>query len=79
MRILTPYSLVLVAASSGLLLAPLLPGAARPTLRQDGASPAERVTEPAELFRTSCAVCHLAPDPEHATDRAWLTQVKDTA
>lgn len=32
-----------------------------------------------KLFKSSCAMCHLPPDPKHPTDRAWLNQVKDTA
>ena len=32
-----------------------------------------------KLFKSSCAMCHLPPDPGHPTDRAWLNQVKDTA
>ncbi len=32
-----------------------------------------------KLFRTSCSNCHVAPDTDFATDRAWLAQVFDTA
>ena len=31
------------------------------------------------LFIESCISCHLPPDPNYATDRAWLNQIKDTA
>ena len=32
-----------------------------------------------KLFSKGCIACHQAPDPRFATDRAWLTQVLDTA
>lgn len=31
------------------------------------------------LFEKSCMSCHQIPDTRFAVDRAWLTQVKDTA
>lgn len=40
---------------------------------------ASDVAAAGKLFKSSCAMCHLPPDPEHPTDRAWLNQVKDTA
>jgi len=39
----------------------------------------EAIAEAAQLFRSSCATCHLPPDPARETDRAWLDQVRDTA
>ncbi len=31
------------------------------------------------LFSQRCASCHTVPDPQIATDRAWLDQVNRTA
>ena len=39
----------------------------------------EEIAEAGTLFASSCTQCHLPPDPEHPTDRAWLDQVRDTA
>lgn len=33
----------------------------------------------AKLFAQACASCHTIPDPERETDKAWLTQVKETS
>lgn len=33
----------------------------------------------AKTFKRSCASCHLPPDPSFATDRAWISQLMDTA
>jgi len=33
----------------------------------------------AKLFAKGCAGCHLPPDPSFAVDRAWITQLTDTA
>lgn len=33
----------------------------------------------ARLFAESCASCHQPPDPTFAVDRAWITQLADTA
>lgn len=30
-------------------------------------------------FEQSCAVCHPVPDPAFPMDRAWITDVQDTA
>lgn len=35
--------------------------------------------DPAEMFRSRCVSCHLAPDPARVTDQAWLHQVNETA
>ncbi len=40
---------------------------------------ATEITKAGEIFAKACVSCHLPPDPERATDRAWLNQVKDTA
>ena len=32
-----------------------------------------------QIFQKSCARCHVIPDPDNRTDRAWLDQVKRTA
>lgn len=42
----------------------------------DGPFSTERA---AELFRSSCSVCHTVPDTTFGTDRAWVEQVYDTA
>lgn len=44
-----------------------------------GAPTATEITKAGKIFAKACVSCHLPPDPEHATDRAWLNQVKDTA
>ncbi len=41
---------------------------AAPTAKQLGA-----------LFSANCASCHQAPDTSFAVDRAWITQLADTA
>lgn len=33
----------------------------------------------AKLYARACAGCHLPPDPSFAVDRAWITQLSDTA
>ena len=33
----------------------------------------------ARLFEENCAACHQPPDPAFAVDRAWITQLTDTA
>ena len=33
----------------------------------------------AQLFAERCSNCHTVPDPRYATDRAWITQIQDTA
>ena len=53
-------------------------GPLRPQVPGDGPTVAE-IAEAAALFESSCVACHLPPDPEHGTDRAWLSQVRDTA
>ena len=40
---------------------------------------ADQAQHASKLFNTSCIACHVPPDPEFATDRAWLNQVTDTA
>jgi mono/diheme cytochrome c family protein len=40
------------------------------------------VEDPAQLaraFGSRCASCHAVPDPNFATDRAWLGQLPTTA
>ena len=32
-----------------------------------------------KLFENNCASCHLPPDTTFAVDRAWITQIADTA
>jgi hypothetical protein len=48
-------------------------------LSQHGPGSQAEVADVGKLFQASCASCHLPPDPDHKTDRAWLNQVKDTA
>ena len=36
-------------------------------------------TDAAKLYAKACAGCHLPPDPAFAVDRAWITQLSDTA
>ncbi len=77
MRFLDPRTAAIVSATCGLLLTPFLLSSQVPR-QDDGATP-EEIAEAGELFRSSCASCHLPPDPDHVTDRAWLNQVTDTA
>jgi mono/diheme cytochrome c family protein len=32
-----------------------------------------------KMFETNCSACHQVPDLSFEVDRAWLTQVADTA
>jgi len=49
-------------------------------LQEAGAQDAAKATAHAgKLFRESCVNCHTVPDTRFETDRAWLSQVYDTA
>ena len=63
---------------SALALTGLLLASSAPIHSQghDSENPRERV---AKLFANACSNCHLPPDPDLPTDRAWLNQIKDTA
>ena len=61
------------------VLASLLAALAAAQHHDAPAAKANPVEEAGELFRSSCTRCHQAPDLAFATDRAWLTQVLDTA
>lgn len=53
-----------------------------PVLPQDAPqkdSAAAEIAKATKLFASACISCHLPPDPEVMTDRAWLSQVSDTA
>lgn len=50
-----------------------------PTARVAAQDHGRHAVDVAELFRTRCASCHVAPDPAIDTDRAWLQQVEETA
>jgi hypothetical protein len=39
----------------------------------------EQAADAGEMFRSRCHLCHVPPDARFAVDRAWLTQVADTA
>jgi len=78
MLFIAPRAVVGLAATCGVLLTPFLATSPRTSDADDTPTAAE-IEEAAELFSSSCASCHLPPDPEHATDRAWLSQVTDTA
>ena len=45
----------------------------------DTKAAADEVPDPERLFVRGCQACHQPPDPRFAVDRAWLTQVHDTA
>lgn len=47
--------------------------------RAPGHQTADLRAEAAKLFAQGCASCHLPPDPSFAVDRAWITQLADTA
>lgn len=40
---------------------------------------AKAIQRAGKIFENRCARCHVIPDPEHRTDRAWLDQVNRTA
>ncbi|MFT5291530.1 MAG: hypothetical protein ACI8QS_003664 [Planctomycetota bacterium] len=61
------------------LLCPGLAASAEVMDQQEDAIPRQRMEKAGALFSKSCIGCHLPPDPAQATDRAWLTQVADTA
>ena len=82
MRLLDPRTAAVITTTCGLFLAPFLASSQAPSAERRGHgddSTAEEIEEAAELFRSSCSTCHLPPDPDHATDLAWLNQVTDTA
>ena len=63
-----------------LALGSLAPLSASSAQDHDEAAPtAAEITKAGKIFAKACVSCHLPPDPEHATDRAWLNQIKDTA
>ncbi len=46
------------------------------------AATAQQVTDKidvGQVFARNCAKCHQPPDPAFAVDRAWITQLADTA
>lgn len=75
-----PSRRVSIACGASLTIAFLLSSAFATASddKDDGPKDAD-IAAAGELFKSSCAMCHLPPDPEHPTDRAWLNQVKDTA
>ena len=75
-----PSRRISVACGATLAIAFLLSSASAiaPDDKDDGPKAAD-IGAAGELFKGSCAMCHLPPDPKHPTDRAWLNQVKDTA
>lgn len=77
MHITRPGTIAFLSSACGVLLAPLL--VASQDGHHGGKSAAGEMKDAGALFRSSCSTCHLPPDPDHETDRAWLTQVKDTA
>ncbi len=77
MRFLVPRTATVLLATCGLLLTPLL--ASSPASHGDDTPTTREINKAGALFRSSCVSCHLPPDPERATDRAWLNQVTDTA
>lgn len=52
---------------------------AQDAARDTGHNTADLRAEAANLFAKGCANCHLPPDPSFAVDRAWITQLADTA
>ena len=44
-----------------------------------GAPASDRIAKSAKLYDKACAICHVPPDPAKAMDRAWITQLLDTA
>ena len=51
--------------------------------RHEGHDPSHQTAdlraEAAKIYAKSCSSCHLPPDPSFAVDRAWITQLTDTA
>ena len=57
---------------------------AAPTLAQGASEDRGQQDRPPDatsrrLFTASCAACHLPPDPAFPVERAWITQLADTA
>ncbi len=67
------------AAFIALLVSATAPVAQEPAKSADEPATKKELRAAGVLFDKSCSHCHLAPDPNHATDRAWLNQIKDTA
>ena len=40
---------------------------------------ADLVAETGAKFRKNCMSCHVVPDLRIASDRAWLSQIRETA
>ena len=78
MRFFAHAAAITLLAIGGTLLAPDLRAAVQLTHRDENPK-AMGIDEMAKLFRSSCATCHLPPDPAHGMDNAWLNQVTDTA
>lgn len=45
----------------------------------DRSAPDAQSKAAAALYARECARCHVPPDPDFATDRAWIQQLADTA
>ena len=46
---------------------------------QDGADSSPSNEKLAKIHSGNCANCHQPPDTRFAVDRAWITQLSDTA
>jgi hypothetical protein len=78
MQLSTQRALIRITSIPGALLAASTLLTAQGPLPGDAPTTKE-IADAGKLFRSSCTSCHLPPDPDHATDLAWLDQVTDTA
>ena len=65
-----------------MLCSALVLGLLCPTLTPatfDDELPAPMAEAFSELFAKNCVACHQPPDARFAVDRAWITQLADTA
>ena len=75
MRITNSLPLVALALCAGLSAQ----DAAQDTGKVPGHDAGALRAEAAKIFAKRCTSCHLPPDPSFAVDRAWITQLTDTA
>jgi mono/diheme cytochrome c family protein len=62
-----------------LVLALCGPAALLPIFDDDDTKHAPDAQQLRALFTGNCASCHQPPDTRFAVDRAWITQLADTA
>ena len=75
----TPRRAAIASGALAIALATALPSVQAKQAQDDSKNTPQELARAGKVFQESCTFCHLAPDPSHPTDRAWLNQVSDTA